>query len=76
MEIMYTFPNLYPGTKTTIVLKQPKTEGSVRVVKSPNNVLEALSVLKKMQGKLKEELGQTVIWIITWLFVKLMGVPL
>ena len=57
MEIMYTFPNLYPGTKTTIVLKQPKTEGSVRVVKSPNNVLEALSVLKEIQGKLKEELG-------------------
>lgn len=57
MEIMYTFPNLYPGTKTTIVLKQPKTEESVRVVKSPSNVLEALSVLKEMQGKLKEELG-------------------
>lgn len=57
MEIMYTFPNLYPGTKTSIVLKQPKTDGSVRVVKSPNNVLEALSVLKEIQGKLKKELG-------------------
>lgn len=34
-----------------------KTEGSVRVVKSPSNVLEALSALKEMQGKLKEELG-------------------
>lgn len=57
LEIMFQFPNLYPGTKTVIVLKQPKTEGSVRVVESPKNVLDALTVLKEMQDRLKEELG-------------------
>lgn len=58
MEILFKFPNLYPGTKTTIVLKQPKTEGSVRIVEVPNSVLDALLVLKDMQDKLKQELGQ------------------
>lgn len=57
MEILFKFPNLYPGTKTTIVLKQPKTEGSVRIVEVPNSVLDALLVLKDMQDKLKQELG-------------------
>ena len=32
MEVMFRFPNLYPGTRTAIVLKQPKTEGSIRNV--------------------------------------------
>lgn len=57
MEILFKFPNLYPGTKTTIVLKQPKTEGSVRIIEVPSNVLDALLVLKDMQNKLKQELG-------------------
>lgn len=57
MDIMFTFPNLYPGTKTAIVLKQPKTDGSVRVVEAPKNVLEALALLKEMQDRLKQELG-------------------
>lgn len=26
MDILFRFPNLYPGTRTVIVLKQPKTE--------------------------------------------------
>lgn len=38
MDILYRFPNLYPGTKTVIVLKQPKTEGSVRNVYIPDTV--------------------------------------
>lgn len=57
MDIMFKFPNLYPGAKTVIVLKQPKTDGSVRMVESPKNVLDALLILKKMQDKLKTELG-------------------
>lgn len=57
MEILFKFPNLYPGTKTLIVLKQPKTRGSVRVVEVPSTVLSALSILKKMQDQLKHELG-------------------
>lgn len=38
MEIKFKFPNLYPGTKTVLVLKQPKTEGSIRNVYIPSTV--------------------------------------
>lgn len=51
------FPNLYPGTRTLIVLKQPKTEGSVRNVYIPETVAQKLKVLKQMQDRLKIELG-------------------
>lgn len=57
LEILFKFPNLYPGTKTTIVLKQPKTRGSVRDVEVPSTVMDALLVLKNMQDQLKMELG-------------------
>ena len=57
MDIMFTFPNLYPGTRTTIVLKQPKTEGSIRNVYMPDAVTHKLTILKRMQNKLKEDLG-------------------
>lgn len=57
LEILFKFPNLYPGTKTTIVLKQPKTRGSVRDVEAPSTVMDALLLLKKMQDQLKMELG-------------------
>ena len=57
LEILFKFPNLYPGTKTVIVLKQPKTKGSVRIVEAPRIVLDALQALKRMQEKLKAELG-------------------
>jgi len=57
MEIMFKFPNLYPGTRTVIVLKQPKTEGSIRNVYTPDTVTQKLMVLKRMQEKLKQELG-------------------
>lgn len=57
LEILYKFPNLFPGTKTVIVLKQPKTKGSVRTVEAPRIVLDALKALKRMQEKLKTELG-------------------
>lgn len=57
MEILFKFPNLYPGTRTVIVLKQPKTEGSIRNVYTPDTVTQKLKVLKRMQEKLKLELG-------------------
>jgi len=57
MDIMFKFPNLYPGTRTVIVLKQPKTEGSIRNVYTPDTVTQQLLTLKRMQTKLKTELG-------------------
>lgn len=57
MEVMFKFPNLYPGTRTVIVLKQPKTDGSIRNVYTPDTVTQKLSVLRRMQDKLKQELG-------------------
>lgn len=50
MDILFKFPNLYPGTRTMIVLKQPKTEGSIRTVYIPETVARKLE-------KLKHELG-------------------
>ncbi len=56
MDVMYRFPNLYPGTRTMIVLKQPKTEGSIRNVYIPETVIQKLQTLRKLQDKLKVEL--------------------
>ncbi len=57
MNILFKFPNLYPGTWTMIVLKQPKSDDTIRNVDVPQSVLNALLVLKEMQDKLKKELG-------------------
>jgi len=57
MDVLFKFPNLYPGTKTVIVLKHPKTEGSIRTVYIPQTVAEKLAKLKEMQERLKMELG-------------------
>lgn len=57
MDVLFKFPNLYPGTRTSIVLKQPKTDGSIRTVYIPDTVVEKLKKLKEMQEKLKTELG-------------------
>ncbi len=57
MDILFRFPNLYPGTRTVIVLKQPKTEGSIRTVYIPETVAKKLEKLREMQMKLKLELG-------------------
>lgn len=59
MEILYQFPNLYPGTRTTIVLKRPKTKGSIRLAEIPTSILQALSTLEEMQEQLKTDLGPT-----------------
>ena len=57
MDILFRFPNLYPGTRTVIVLKQPKTEGSIRTVYIPETVAKKLEKLREMQMKLKLDLG-------------------
>ena len=57
MKVYFEFPTLYPGTRTVIVLKQPKTKGSVRNVYVPDTVAKKLSVLRELQNKLHEELG-------------------
>ena len=57
MDVLFQFPNLYPGCKTLIVLKQPKTRGSIRETEMPPSTFHALLVLKELQDKLKEELG-------------------
>lgn len=58
IRIYYKFPNLYPGTKTLIVLKGPKTEETIRTIEVPRTVMEALRNLKTMQEKWKNELGK------------------
>lgn len=57
MDILFRFPNLYPGTRTLIVLKQPKTEGSIRTVYIPETVAKKLNQLREIQERLKQELG-------------------
>ena len=57
VRILFKFPNLIPGAKTCIVLKQPKNDHSARDVDIPQIVLNALQLLKQMQEKLKAELG-------------------
>lgn len=57
MEILFTFPNQYPGTRTALVLKQPKTEGSIRNVYIPDTVAHKLRILRRLQQKLQNELG-------------------
>lgn len=57
VRILFKFPNLIPGAKTCIVLKQPKNDNSARDVEVPQLVLNALQHLKQMQEKLKIELG-------------------
>lgn len=57
MKVYFEFPTLYPGTRTVIVLKQPKTKGSVRNVYVPDTVAKKLSVLRDLQTNLHEELG-------------------
>jgi integrase len=57
-EVYYQFPNLYPGTKSVIVLKNTKTEGSNRIANFQAIVAQKLLTLKEIQGRLKEELGE------------------
>lgn len=56
MDAKFRFPNLFPGTRTLIILTQPKTEGSIRNVYTPDTVTQKLLTLRSMQERLKEEL--------------------
>lgn len=58
MDIQFKFPNLYPGTRTMIVLKQPKTDGSIRNVYIPETVANKLNILFNLQREMKQELGE------------------
>jgi len=57
-EIYYTFPAYSPFAKTCIVLKNTKTEGSVRKAYFSETVKNKLDILKDMQSGLKEMLGE------------------
>ena len=58
MDVKQVFPNLLPGTRTVIVLKQPKTDGSIRTVYLPETVANKLQTLKELQEKQKADLGE------------------
>ena len=57
VHIYFKFPNLYSGTKTAIILKEPKTEGSIRTIYFPQPVVQKLNNLKNIQERYKSELG-------------------
>ena len=57
-EIYYTFPNYSPFSKTCIVLKNTKTDGSVRKAYFSETVKNKLDTLREMQIEFKEMLGE------------------
>ena len=58
MDILFRFPSLFPGTKTVTVLKQPKTEGSIRNVYIPDTVMHKLNNLRAMQADMMADFGE------------------
>jgi integrase len=54
--VFFTFPETKGGCKTSLVLKVPKTESSIRTVYIPNSVAKALQAVKAEQEKQKEKL--------------------
>lgn len=55
--VLFTFPDLKQGAKTSLVLKDPKTASSVRTVFLPGTVTTALQRMKTAQEADKELLG-------------------
>lgn len=55
--VLFTFPDLKQGAKTSLVLKDPKTASSVRTVFLPGTVTTALQKMKTAQEADKELLG-------------------
>ena len=55
-NVYFTFPETKPDCKTSLVLKVPKTESSIRDVYIPNSVAQALKDLKEEQARQKESL--------------------
>lgn len=55
--VLFMFPDLKQGAKTSLVLKDPKTASSVRTVFLPGTVASALRKMKVTQESDKELLG-------------------
>ena len=55
-NVFFTFPETKEGCTTSLVLKVPKTETSVRDVYIPNSVAQALLELRAEQERQKEKL--------------------
>ncbi len=55
-NVYFTFPETKPDCKTSLVLKVPKTESSIRDVYIPNSVAKAMLELKEEQERQKEKL--------------------
>lgn len=55
--VLFAFPDLKQGAKTSLVLKDPKTTSSVRTVFLPDTVSNALREMKAAQEANKELLG-------------------
>ena len=55
-NVYFTFPETKPDCKTSLVLKVPKTESSIRDVYIPNSVARALQELQAEQARQKEKL--------------------
>ena len=55
--VLFTFPDLKQGAKTSLVLKDPKTASSVRTVFLPDTVSNALREMKVSQESDKNLLG-------------------
>lgn len=56
-DVLQVFPGKYSRTTTVMVLKTPKTEGSVRKIFLPKTVAEMLIVWKREQDYVREALG-------------------
>lgn len=57
-DIILTFPELkQTGSTTSLVLKAPKTDSSIRTVYLPLTVANALRAIKAQQDELQRELG-------------------
>jgi len=57
-NVFFAFPDRKDGAATTLVLKTPKTESSVRTVFLPTTVANALRSMKTSQEDVKKRLGE------------------
>ena len=55
-NVYFTFPETKEDCKTSLVLKMPKTESSIRDIYIPNSVAKALQELQKAQEAQKKKL--------------------
>lgn len=63
MDVKFRFTNLYPGTRTLIILKQPKTEGSIRNVYTPDTVTQKLKRFGACRKGSRRNWAATGTWI-------------